>query len=253
MSNTISFVVASFNEAGSVESTLNSIIAVMQEADELIIIDGDSADGTQQIVQQIIASRPNVRFVSEADSGLYDAWNKAIEIASCEWIAFLGCGDLLHSNYRERMTEHARFPTTNFVHALGRFYHYRGEKRHNLQQFGGELSKKAFKKSMRICHVGALHHTSLFIDMRFSTEYRSVSDYHFLLKQLNKINASLVAEELIEIKSGGISTQTFSPILEELRMKKTLFGYNPFYFSFQLIEKVVRSQLSKVIRKVYYG
>ena len=105
---------------------------------------------------------------------------------------------------------------------------------------------------MRICHVGALHHASLFEKSAFSTNYRSVSDYHFLLQQLDSIHDVYVDQELVEIQSGGVSTQALAPYLEELKMKMTLPDYNRFGLSVTLIEKLFRSQISKLVRKIVY-
>ena len=60
---------------------------------ELLIADGGSRDGTRDIIERH-ADRL-AWWVSEPDSGLYNAWNKAIPHAKGEWICFLGADDVL--------------------------------------------------------------------------------------------------------------------------------------------------------------
>ncbi len=253
MKTKISFIVASFNEVESIAATLNSIFAVMSKNDELIVVDGASTDGTQDIVTELSQNRQNITLISEPDTGLYHAWNKAIALAKGEWLSFLGCGDLLTIGYRETMTQCADYPKVNFVHCVGRFYELRDGNQHKLQTFGRPLDKPTFRKRMRICHVGALHHSSLFKNNNFSVDFRSVADYHFLLRQLDNLESAFAAQELVHILTGGVSTKAVAPVIEELDMKRTLYGYSLPKYAFLLIEKLLRSLLSRTLRKIYYG
>ncbi|MDE6285791.1 MAG: glycosyltransferase, partial [Muribaculaceae bacterium] len=61
---------------------------------EYIVVDGASTDGTQQILKQWkdrLGDR--FRWVSEPDTGIYDAMNKGIAMASGDAVGFLGAGD----------------------------------------------------------------------------------------------------------------------------------------------------------------
>jgi glycosyltransferase involved in cell wall biosynthesis len=58
---------------------------------ELIIIDGESNDGT---VKSLEANREVINYLaSEPDAGIYNAWNKGVVQAKGEWICFLGADD----------------------------------------------------------------------------------------------------------------------------------------------------------------
>lgn len=59
---------------------------------EHIVIDGNSADHTKEIL--LGSNRyPNFRYFSEEDRGIYDAMNKGILLASGRFLLFLNCGD----------------------------------------------------------------------------------------------------------------------------------------------------------------
>ena len=69
----------------------------MQCSTEHIVIDGASKDDTLSILQ---AKRNQLAvFVSEPDSGIYDAMNKGINFAKGDIIAFLNSDDFYASNY----------------------------------------------------------------------------------------------------------------------------------------------------------
>ena len=88
----ISVITVCYNAAQTIERTIRSVIhQTAFDKIEYIIIDGASTDGTVDIVrkhQDKIAV-----FVSEADSGIYNAMNKGIKIATGDYIHFLNAND----------------------------------------------------------------------------------------------------------------------------------------------------------------
>jgi putative colanic acid biosynthesis glycosyltransferase len=92
----ISVVTVVFNDKQSLEKTIQSVINQTHDNIEYIIIDGGSTDGTIDIIKKYEDKID--RFISEKDSGIYDAMNKAIDIASGDWINFMNAGDVFYDN-----------------------------------------------------------------------------------------------------------------------------------------------------------
>jgi glycosyltransferase involved in cell wall biosynthesis len=80
-----------FNGEKVLESTILSVLDQTYRNVEYIIVDGKSTDATVDIVRKYEDSIDY--WVSEPDSGIYDAMNKGIRHARGEWLYFLNCGD----------------------------------------------------------------------------------------------------------------------------------------------------------------
>lgn len=89
----ITIVTPTFNAAATIEETLASIAAQGYPATEHVVVDGGSTDGTVEILEREAAAG-RLRFVSEPDEGLSDAFNKGVAMATGEWIAWLNADDV---------------------------------------------------------------------------------------------------------------------------------------------------------------
>lgn len=87
----ISVITVVYNADNFIEETISSIINQTYDNVEYILVDGGSTDKTLDIIdkyEDVIDY-----WVSEGDSGIFDAMNKAIDLASGEWLNFLNAGD----------------------------------------------------------------------------------------------------------------------------------------------------------------
>lgn len=89
----ISIVTVSYNAADTIEQTISSVVNQTYENIEYIIIDGGSTDGTVDIIRKY--EDRIAYWVSKPDNGVYDAMNKGIDVATGDYIYFLGADDAL--------------------------------------------------------------------------------------------------------------------------------------------------------------
>ncbi len=89
---TISVVTPTFNAAATIEETLASIQSQNYPALDHVVVDGGSTDGTVELLQRE-AEAGRLRFVSEPDNGLSDAFNKGVRMATGDVIAWLNADD----------------------------------------------------------------------------------------------------------------------------------------------------------------
>jgi len=250
INDSITFIVASYNDSELIRSTIESIQKNMYSQDRLIIVDGASTDGTLTILDELARTTNQISFISEPDTGIYDAWNKALTTLSTDWASFIGCGDKLLENFRVNIDDVLKKnSTSNFIHFNGSFYKISNSSQKSIttRTVGKPLEKKHFKNRMRICHVGALHHKSLFKPGHFSTEYVSVSDYLFLLERLTILKPFYINCILVHIESTGVSQNSLFPIKEEFKMKNNLNNYS----KFNLYKKLMLTSARHYFFKLY--
>jgi glycosyltransferase involved in cell wall biosynthesis len=92
----LSIITINFNNASGLERTIKSVISQTFSDYEWILIDGASKDGSLKIIQQY--SDNFSYWVSESDTGVYNAQNKGILKARGKYCFFLNSGDYLVNN-----------------------------------------------------------------------------------------------------------------------------------------------------------
>ncbi|WP_421827255.1 glycosyltransferase family 2 protein [Larkinella sp.] len=91
----LSIITITYNAERFLERTIQSLLANQPGAEvEYLIIDGNSKDGTLDIVRQY--EKYITHWISEPDRGLYDAMNKGQQRATGDYVWFMNAGDELH-------------------------------------------------------------------------------------------------------------------------------------------------------------
>jgi glycosyltransferase involved in cell wall biosynthesis len=88
----VSIITVTFNSEKYLEETLVSIFSQSYSDIESIVIDGKSTDGTLSILHKY---QNKITYISEPDTGIYDAMNKGIELATGDIIGILNSDDVL--------------------------------------------------------------------------------------------------------------------------------------------------------------
>ncbi|MFC7356863.1 glycosyltransferase family 2 protein [Jejudonia soesokkakensis] len=92
----ISVITINFNNKLGLERTLKSVISQRDLDFEYIVIDGNSTDGSKDLLE--LNKNAISILVSEPDSGIYNAMNKGIRLASGDYLLFLNSGDVLFND-----------------------------------------------------------------------------------------------------------------------------------------------------------
>ena len=109
----ISIITVCFNSAATLEKTILSVAGQTYKNIEYIIVDGNSHDGTIDIIQK--HEDKITKWISEPDKGLYDAMNKGITLATGDLIGILNSDDTFYSD--TVLATIAAFHTNNTIDA----------------------------------------------------------------------------------------------------------------------------------------
>jgi glycosyltransferase involved in cell wall biosynthesis len=166
----ISIITVVLNGEKDIEKAIQSVVDQSYRNVEFIVIDGESTDGTLEILSKY---NHKIDFwISEKDSGIYDAMNKALQYSNGEWIFFLGADDVL-VNCLEEVTKH--FTNQNYIY-YGDVY-WKGF--HEL--YAGEFSAWKITQS-NICQQAIFYPRDIFKYYQFNPRYKVCADHYLNLQ-----------------------------------------------------------------------
>lgn len=90
--NKVSIITVSYNSVDTIQDTIESVLNQKYPNIEYIIVDGNSNDGTMEVVSKYRDKITKV--VSEPDNGIYDAMNKGIVLATGDFVGILNSDDV---------------------------------------------------------------------------------------------------------------------------------------------------------------
>lgn len=90
----VSVVTVTYNASKTLEVTIKSVLSQSYNNIEFIVVDGESSDGTIDILSKY---SEKIVWTSEKDEGVYDAMNKGKRLATGDYLIFLGADDTFHS------------------------------------------------------------------------------------------------------------------------------------------------------------
>ena len=91
----LSIVTINRNNAAGLDKTLQSVAAQTFKDFEYVVVDGASTDGSVEVIRKYESQFAHLKWVSEPDSGIYNAMNKGIGMASGDYIQILNSADCL--------------------------------------------------------------------------------------------------------------------------------------------------------------
>ncbi len=87
-----SIITISLNARDALKRTIESVNLQTYHSIEHVIVDGGSKDGSTDIIQN--NAQRNVKWVSEKDNGIADAFNKGTILATGDYVCYLNAGDV---------------------------------------------------------------------------------------------------------------------------------------------------------------
>ena len=224
----ISIITVCKNAESAIERTMLSVVtqSCFNENIEYLIIDGASTDKTIEIIKQYADKHP-IKWISEPDSGIYNAMNKALKIANGEIIYFLNAGDRLFDEktislvLNEFEKNDPDFLYTDILSCkIEDLSKVKIKKFNNVDKY--------FLIRDCICHQASFYKKSIFEKLgRFNEEFKLAADYEMLLKIM--ADKSLKKEYLPIVSALYDNTGVSSSNIKDLQKERAAIIQN--YFS----------------------
>ena len=208
MSMKISVITVCYNSAVTIASTLESIALQSYHDVEHIIIDGGSTDGTLDVVRSW--SKHVVILISEPDTGIYDAMNKGVGLATGDVIAFLNADDFYkNASVLANVAQAMQGEKLDAIY--GDVEYFRPDqpgiivRRYN----SGRFSPDKLAWGWMPAHPALFVRKALFSRYgAFRTDYRIAGDFEFIARVFKHpdLRHRHLCESLVLMQLGGIST-----------------------------------------------
>jgi glycosyltransferase involved in cell wall biosynthesis len=203
----VSIVTIAFNASATIAETIESVLSQDYDDIEYIVVDGDSKDGTQEIVTTY-GSRIHT-FISEPDEGIYDAMNKGIELATGELVGVLNADDAYaHSAAITHVVHAIKASSADAAYADLQYVDAANPGKVIRHWVAGAYERKKFLTGWMPPHptffLKRAHYEAF---GRFNTDMRISADYELMLRMLfkNRLDPVYIPEVLVKMKAGGAS------------------------------------------------
>lgn len=91
MKKQLTIITICYNAKNQLLQTIDSIRNQNDHLFDFVVIDGNSSDGTEAVLQK--NNEFISQWISEPDKGIYDAMQKGVEISATNYVLFLNAGD----------------------------------------------------------------------------------------------------------------------------------------------------------------
>lgn len=175
----ITIIIATYNAEKTLKQTLDSIKYQTYSNIELIVVDGNSTDNTVDIIKEY--NDIITKWISEPDTGIYNAWNKALNFVTGDYIAFIGADDCYCNYYVIKNIASYLDVDTNI---LSTPIFLVDEKNKTQFLMNNHISKDELLSGSMIPHPGMFVKADIIKKYGFNEQNRIISDYEFLLQYI---------------------------------------------------------------------
>ncbi|MFV8374689.1 glycosyltransferase family 2 protein [Flavobacterium sp. LB1P71] len=224
----ISIITVCYNREATIAKSIESVLEQDYPNIEYIIIDGNSTDGTQEIIQSY--SEKISKYISESDKGMYDAINKGLSMATGEIVGLMHSDDVFYdrSVVSKIVTAFKKGPHTDGVYGNGIYITNDTEERMVRNRIGGAYDFEKLKSGWLPLHPTVYLKKSLIERYGYyNLDFKIASDTEFLLRYLfqHKIKMVYLNAYVVKMRMGGLST-SYTRAFEVLQEDYKIYKYH---------------------------
>ena len=216
-----SVVTVVYNGHEFLERIIESVNSQTYDNIEYIIVDGGSVDGTIDIIKKYADNIS--KWISELDRGIYDAMNKALKIATGDYLIFMGADDYF---WNESVLEKvfSEIKKNDFREGV----YYGGVYREKYKKITNKKWSDWDWVRGNICHQCIFYPKSVYTKYVYDMKYKIGADYAYNLNLWDKVDFYHI-DVIVSYFSFGVSGANLDiPFEKELpNLIKEHCGYLP--------------------------
>jgi glycosyltransferase involved in cell wall biosynthesis len=244
----ISIITVTYNSEQYLEEAVTSVLSQDYAELEYIIIDGGSTDGTVEIIRRHGAQDSRIRWVSEPDEGIADAFNKGLRLAQGELIGIINSDDSYAPGVFRAVAEAlAADPGCDVVHG-------------DMLRCQGELPLFRLVPAPvdeRVWHEMPLNHPATFVTRQayervglFDNSLKIAMDYELVLRlYLAGCRFCYLPMILAHMRYGGASDESFLAARKEVFTVTTGRGYPRWRAAFWFCWRIGMGSVKNLLRR----
>lgn len=204
MSIRLTIITINYNNKEGLAKTFESINNQTWSDFEYIVIDGGSSDGGKELIEK----NPKVSYwVSEKDSGVYNAMNKGIRKASGDYIIFMNSGDFFYDNNVLEKIQKQLNSDIDILYGDSVYFNDTGYRR---------IEVPPKKLTFSYFYTGGINHQAAFIKRNlfydyffYNEDYKISADWEFFIVVICLYNATYkhLEETICYYDFSGISAK----------------------------------------------
>lgn len=226
----ITIITSTFKAKETLHWTYESIKNQTYPYIQWIIADGASNDGTVELLE-LYSDVIDVWF-SEPDTGICDAWNKALDYVQGDWVQFLGAGDELYEkDTLEKASVYLKDAYPEYESVYGQVLHVSEKKRQELfitgKPWESYINKLNTLPPTLPIHPGVFQHQSMFKKYgNFDTRYQIIADNLLLLQSARNKPMKFIPQIIDIMPIGGLTGRIDSEFVIIDEVKRAVKEYN---------------------------
>lgn len=249
----VSIIIASLNSREFLPKAIESVFAQSFQDLELVVCDGASTDGTVEYLRSL--NDPRLIWRSEKDGGITQAWNKALTLATGEWLLFLGADDYLwDSTVLERVTPLLQDagPDVKFAFGDVALVAAHGSSVIDTAHYSLEKLLRDIRTAsgLALPHQGFFHHRRAFRDGPFDTEFRLCADYELITRCRRPADFLFLPVGIVTaFRMGGLTTNPWASlrVYRERARVEEKHGRSRLRVSWQLAKAYAKLGIRRVL------
>jgi glycosyltransferase involved in cell wall biosynthesis len=243
-----SIITVTYNSKNFLTEAIQSVLSQDFTDFEYILVDGGSTDGTLEIIKNVADQDSRIRWISELDNGISDAFNKGIRLANGKVVGIINSDDTYAAAALSAVAKAFEADlSVDVVHG-------------DMIRFQGDTKLFRLKPApvdQRIWHDMPINHPATFVRSDtykkvglFDTKLKVAMDYELVLRLYRAgCNFHYIERVLANMRYGGASDERFLAARREVFSVTVAAGYPRWRATGWFVVKACMNITKNLLRK----